>query len=288
MRIVVALVVLSVAACVTPAPDDAAQRLTDAMQRRPVVLLGEVHDNEAQHALRAEALRRVVEAGARPAIAFEQFDRERQADLDRARSEPLPAGADRIDYMIAQAKGASSWNWKLYRPYLRIALEHDLPIVAANLSRADAMRVGQQGFGAQFDSAAQSALGLNQLPETFLREHRNAVDIGHCKLMPAAMLPALAQAQIARDATLAQSIRPHVARGVVLLAGNGHVRNDTGVPFFLTAAERARTTTIGLLESSEDNQRKSAMQFDVTIVTPPQRREDPCAALRKRYSPVAG
>ncbi len=258
------------------------------MQRRPVVLLGEVHDNEAQHALRAAALQRIVEGGARPAIAFEQFDRERQADLDRARSEQLTVGADRIDHIIAQARGASSWNWTLYRSYLRIALEYDLPIVAANLARADAMRVGQQGFGALFDSAAQSALGLNRLPKSFLSEHRNAVDIGHCKLMRAEMLPALAQAQIARDAALAQSIRPHFNRGVVLLVGNGHVRNDIGVPFFLTAAERARTTTIGLLESTDENQRVSAMQFDVTILTAPQSRDDPCAVLRRRYSPAAG
>jgi uncharacterized iron-regulated protein len=39
------------------------------------LLLGEVHDNPAQHALRAEALRQLVLHGARPAIGFEQFDR---------------------------------------------------------------------------------------------------------------------------------------------------------------------------------------------------------------------
>jgi hypothetical protein len=60
------------------------QSLAQVMARRPVVLLGEVHDNAAQHATRAAALRRLLAGGARPAIAFEQFDRERQADIDRA------------------------------------------------------------------------------------------------------------------------------------------------------------------------------------------------------------
>jgi uncharacterized iron-regulated protein len=42
-------------------------------------------DNGAQHALRLAALRLQVEAGARPALAFEQFDREQQPAIDRAR-----------------------------------------------------------------------------------------------------------------------------------------------------------------------------------------------------------
>ena len=47
------------------------------------------------------ALRQLVVSGARPAIAFEQFDREHQTDVERARREQ-PGD---VDYMIAQAKG---------------------------------------------------------------------------------------------------------------------------------------------------------------------------------------
>src|SRR5258706_395182 len=105
-----------------------------------------------------------------------------------------------------------------------------LPIVAANLSRADALRVSKEGFGAVFDAAQQGELRLNPLPADLLRTQQEAVDEGHCHQMPPQMLPALARAQIARDATLAQAIRPYLERGVVLLAGNGHVRRDVGVP----------------------------------------------------------
>ena len=100
------------------------------MATRRNVLLGEVHDNAAQHALRVAALRRLVEAGARPAIAFEQFDRQRQADIDRVRREQ-PGDAD----ALIAAAGARNWEWKYYRPFVQLALEYDLPIVAANLSR---------------------------------------------------------------------------------------------------------------------------------------------------------
>jgi uncharacterized iron-regulated protein len=278
-----ALLTTLLASCATgpPAPLSA-NALADAISRRPVVLLGEVHDNATQHALRAEALRRLLASGARPALAFEQFDRDRQQDLDDARIEALSPGTGRVDHLIARA-GASGWSWNFYRPYLQLAIDHDLPIVAANLSRSDAMRVAQQGFGATFDVQQQAAdPPLEQLPSWFVAEHQRAVDIGHCKLIPSSMLPSLARAQIARDLTLAQTIRPYAGRGVVLLSGNGHVRNDIGVPYFLTAAERARTVTIGLLESDDIDAGASAMYFDVVMLTPAQIRPDRCDALRKQ------
>jgi uncharacterized iron-regulated protein len=268
------------AACATPAPPLDAARLQAALASRPVVLLGEVHDNAAQHAARAQALRALVESGARPALAFEQFDRDRQAVLDRARSEPLPPGRARADHVIAQAGSPRGWNWTLYRPYVELALQYDLPIVAANLSRAEAMRVGREGFGAAFDAATIAALGLDRLPADFVRAHERVVDDGHCNALPAAAMPALARAQIARDAALAQAIAPHLARGLILLTGNGHARNDLGVPFFLPPAERARAVTIGLLEDAHASPAQ-ARRYDVAFVTPTQSRPDPCAALRK-------
>lgn len=274
------------ASCAVASQPLLVETLAEAMTQRPVVLLGEVHDNIAQHAVRADAMQRLLAGKLRPAIAFEQFDRERQGDIDRARAEPLAPGASRIDHLIERAGGSKSWNWQLYRPYLRLALEYELPIVAANLSRAAAMRVAEQGFAA--DPELQVALGLDQLPPVFMDAHERAVESGHCGLMPTAMLPALARAQIARDLTLASAIRPHFGRGVILLAGNGHVRNDIGVPFFLTANERARVLTIGLLEVIGSGQSEDEKQthFDLTFFTPSQPRTDPCEALRNRSEPA--
>lgn len=102
------------------------------------------------------------------------------------------------------------------------------------------------------------------------------------------MLPSLARAQIARDVALAQAIRPHIERGVVLLAGNGHVRNDIGVPYFLTTEQRARSATIGLLESASESAKEEPAHFDVVMLTSAQPRGDPCAMLRKRAPPDGG
>ena len=270
-----------IAGCAAAPPIDLDERaLAAALASKPVVLLGEVHDNAAQHATRAAALRELVRGGARPAFAFEQFDRERQADIERARRETPPAGTTRADRLIALAAAPrSGWNWAYYRPYLELALEFDLPIVAANLSRADAERVAKQGYEAVFDAAAIAALGLDALPPALLAEQQRAVDVGHCRSLPAERLPQLARAQIARDAAMARAIRPYFTRGVVLLTGNGHAR-EIGVPHFLSGAERARTVTIGLLEAEHAGEDTRA-RFDVVFVTPTQPRADPCAALKR-------
>lgn len=271
---------LATAAPVEIPPTPAA--LAQAMDGHAIVLLGEVHDNAAQHALRAAALRQWIAQGARPAIAFEQFDRERQADIDRARRE-RPGDAD---HLVAQAAGRGDWDWDAYRPFIVLALDYDLPIVAANLSRGDAMRVAMEGWQAAFDSTARKALGLDALPADFRRKHEDAIAAGHCNLLPRKALPAQARAQMARDIVMAQSLRPYVERGVVLLAGNGHVRRDIGVPFWLTADERKRALSIGLLErevGAEASDAGSDRPFDIVVITEPAQRSDPCVDLAKQF-----
>jgi uncharacterized iron-regulated protein len=287
LRIAMGGVGLAMAAVAAAAPVEIAsnpEALVQAMQDHRVVLLGEVHDNPAVHALRAAALRQWVAQGARPAIAFEQFDRERQPDIDRARRE-RPKDAD---YLVAQAKGRNEWRWEWYRPYVALALEFDLPIVAANLSRQDAMQVAIDGWPALFDARMRSELRLDALPADFRRKQEEAIAIGHCNLLPADALPARARAQIARDIVMAQAIRPHVDRGVVLLAGNGHVQREIGVPFWLTDRERAAAVSIGVLERSDDGSvPESASDFDVYAVTARAERADPCRELAQRSPPAA-
>jgi len=256
--------------------------LAQAMLKQRVVLLGETHDNAAQHALRAEALRRVLAGGARPALAFEQFDRDRQADIDRARKlRPRDA-----DYLIAQAHGDPAWNWAYYRPLVALALEHDLPIVAANLSRGDAMRVATRGFGALFDERTRTEFKLDALPEDVLRKQVDAVASGHCDLLPRDQVEPLARAQIARDVLMARAVQRFAERGVVLLAGNGHVRRDIGVGRWLA---NVRYSSIGMLERNDDGSVPDAGdRFDAYVVTDAARRDDPCAEIEKRFRPPGG
>lgn len=277
---VAALSALLLVGCASPAAPVDEQALAAELARRPSALLGEVHDNAAQHRVRADALRRLLQQGARPAIAFEQFDRERQSDIDRARAEAPPDGRSLAAHVIERGRTPkSTWDWTQYQPFVELALLYDLPIVAANLSRADAARVARDGVGAVFDAGELGRLGLDRADESLQRVHESIARDAHCRLLPETALAGLARAQVARDAVLADAFRRHPGRGVILLTGNGHARRDIGVPRHLTAAERQRVWSIGLIEAGSE---EPATFYDVAFLTPRHERADPCAALRPK------
>jgi uncharacterized iron-regulated protein len=239
---------------------------------RPIVLLGEVHDNAAQHAIRLRAFEAWLARGMRPALLMEQFDRDQQPRIDALRKDQPGADADRL---IAAAGGSAGWDWSHYRPFIALALRHGLPIVAANVSRADARRVIQDGLGAHgFDAA---------VPADILAGHADAIAAAHCGQIDAATAQRMAQAQVARDQFMARQVDAYAARGVVLLAGNGHVRTDLGVPRWLSPPTRARSESIGLLEPEDPD----PQAYDRVVVTPAQTRADPCAGVYPRRTPAA-
>lgn len=242
-----------------------------------VALLGEVHDNPEHHRLRAEVLRHAMEAGWRPALVMEQFDLDRQADIDRSRAE-RPRD---VEHLVAQAAGArSGWDWAHYRPIIELALQYDLPLVAGNLPRAQAMRLAREGYDAVLSAERTRALGLHRPVDPAWQAAQEAeIDHGHCGAMPASLLPGLVRAQAARDALMAEQLARHASRGAVLIAGNGHVRRDIGVPRWLASDTAARAWTVGYVETGTPVQ---PGQFDAVVVTRAVDRGDPCEPLRAR------
>lgn len=259
------------------------------LQGNAIVLLGETHDNAVQHRLRLQVLQRAFKAGWRPAIVMEQFDREHQADMDRARRERPRDPRYLIERAApAQDKPGGGWNWDFYRPYVALALQYEVPLFAGNLSRADAGRIVAQGYGAVFDEATVQRLGLETGTPVRLEAQESAIDAGHCHSLPKDLLPSMARAQLARDAVMASILQDNAARGVVLLAGNGHVRRDIGVPSWIDPDRRESVFAVGFLEEDdEDDNDTPAAAFDAIVRTAAAARPDPCAALRHRSRPEA-
>ena len=237
----------------------------------PVIyLLGEVHDNPEGHALRLEKIADIVRSASQPVIAMEQFDRERQHDIDHLLRHNAEHGVDPQATIeaLAELGDRSGWDWNFYRPYLRLALQYRLPIIAANVAREQARAVMRQGLAAQgFDA---------DVPADIASAHTAAIEASHCGMISAGLAATMTLAQVARDQFMARLVQAHAERGVVLLAGNGHVRKDLGVPRWLTHTVRAQTRVIGFLEPGDDRPEG----FDQVIVTPAQARQDPCAAMR--------
>ncbi len=256
-RALAVLATLSLAACNTTG-------VAPLRFMQPVVLLGEVHDNAAQHALRLDAFRAALAAGARPALVLEQFDRDKQPAIDRLlAATPAPDA----DALIAAA-GPVGWKWDYYRPFIALALQYGLPIVAANVARDEARQVMREGLAAHGFNAA--------VPDEVLAAQAADIEASHCGMLDKTTANRMALAQVARDQAMARALVTHAERGAVLLAGNGHVRTDIGAPRWLPPAVRARTEAIGVLETGDET-----TAYDRRVFTAPQPRPDPCEAMRK-------
>ncbi len=246
-------------------------------QQQPVWLMGEVHDNSDGHDYRLRDLQHALHARWRPAILMEQFDVERQAELTRAWQTCADAQC------VIDAASGPGWDWVLYEPLIQMALDARLPLVAANVSREQLMRVMKEGFEAVFDQDTIEAYGLDQPYEgQWLEQQRTAMREGHCNLLPEKMIDPMVNAQAARDVMFAKLIAQYADQGVVLIAGNGHVRKDLGVYVWLEPELRGNTTIYGYVEAGA----ASTTNYDRVRLVPPQSRADPCEVFRRaRQSP---
>jgi uncharacterized iron-regulated protein len=254
-------------------------------------LLGEIHDDPAHHTIRARLIRAIAATGLRPAVVLEQFDLDHDAALRAAQQ----AGADPEKLADAGRLDREGWEWPMHEPILATALAMHLPIRAGNLPRA----AGGAGGPLVADPNADARARIASAPWTQAQERtlREEIAESHCGALPPALVPRLAAAQRIRDAAMAQSlVDAATADGVILIAGNGHVRADLGVPVYLHAPGSpngsARSVSVGFIEVSPDDEaRADAVRrlvddhpgFDYLWLTAPVERDDPC----KAFSPAA-
>lgn len=261
-----AALALALAACASPQPAAAP----------PVefLLLGEVHDNPAQHRLRAERLAALLKDGQPTALVFEQ--------MPAARNAALQAAPREVDALVTAGQlDQRAWRWPLHRPLFEAGVAGGARILGGNLEREDLRRLMREGDAA-WPPAVLALAQRTPWGEAQQQAQLKAIDEGHCGMLPAAMHAPMARAQRARDAALAEAMLAARAAGavrVVLIAGNGHVDRELGVPRYLEAAGIApeRIRAVGYLEAGQPG----TGRYDERVETAAAEREDPCKALKR-------
>lgn len=238
------------------------EALLHALRPARYRLLGEIHDNPAHHAIRARLVDALGRSGLRPRVAFEQFDAAHDGALQKLLLQEKPKAEEVARAVQFDREG---WNWEFYRPIVEAALRHGMPLRAANLSRSETMRIAREGPPAP----------LPAWPAEREARLRRIIFEGHCGALPERAVPGMVAAQRARDAKLAEALSRPPRDGVVLIAGNGHVRKDVGVPAYLP---RDGIVTLGLLEDTPPD----AAPYDFVWVTAPAERPDPCEVFRRK------
>ena len=258
------------------------------------LLLGEIHDHPLHHRLRARWLEELAGQG-RFVLAIEQLDADRQPALDEARRAAERArdaaggaegsvtgrgagGQQSADEALRLARAAGfdfrGWHWPFYAPYVELALRRGLPLAAVNLSNEQTRRIAR--------GEAHPLAGAQPPGWSAAERDAMAAEIrdGHCGMLPEPAIAPMAAAQVARDAQMARALvdaRRASGLPVVLLAGNGHVRADLGVPRHLAGlAPGARVLAVGFVEPGVPRP-----AFDLSVLTPVHERPDPCEAMRR-------
>jgi uncharacterized iron-regulated protein len=257
------------------------------MRRADIVLLGELHDNPHHHTRRAE----LIAALGLPATVVAEH-------LPRAAA-PKPAqdaGSDALRQALeASGFDAKGWRWPLHEPLFAAIARAGLPLRGGNLERDAARRLAREGAVAM---PADLAPWLAAAPLTGTARAALEDDMiqGHCGHIGASRLPGMVAAQQGRDAAMAQALmgalaaraeraaaRPPGPAPVLLLAGNGHVRRDYGVPALLRQRlADARVLTVGFVEHTAGATVAPGRLYDIVWSTPPAVRDDPCKAFIPR------
>jgi uncharacterized iron-regulated protein len=255
------------------------EELAAQLRKARYRLLGEVHDHPEHHRLRAGLIARL---DAPTEVYFEQFDRENDAALRSAQA----GGAD-ANAMAGAGRIDRSWEWPLHKPLIDSALAAGYPVRAANLPGADTRRIAKAGSLGPEDHALAAALAQSDWTAAREREMRGEIFESHCRALPEKLAPAMVLAQRARDAALAIALAA-APGSAVLIAGNGHIRRDVGVPLYLPAGSTALSVAFVETRDGETDPRTYAhgvageAAYDYVWFTAPQPRPDPCESLRKR------
>lgn len=261
------------------------------------VLLGEIHDNDTHHTLRAAIIAGLNARKRQVPVVFEQLTADQRGVL-APYAAPSETARDPAAFLAAVDWDRSPWSKMAdYRPLLSAAVASGQPVLPGDPGR-EAMKNSARSGASSIETSERTRLGLDTplgaaLDDASLTE----IEEAHCGMMPKSALGGMAFAQRHRDAHLADAVATAagVGGGAILIAGNGHVRTDRGVPWYLAQRAKDRPILAVMFTETEDGKSDlaSLMQSgpdrrpvaDWTVVTPrnTSRDPDPCAQMRAAF-----
>lgn len=272
----------------------------DTIRGGGIVLLGEVHDNPEQHAVRGDILRprldrMVATKGLRPTAVFEHIRTGQQAALDTfyrraARSRRLWRAPDLLRELDWKNSGWPAAD--MFYPLFDSALRAKQPIYPGNAVR-ERMRLLVRGQDQPTEEETTLLKLAQALPQPLLDTLASELEGSHCGALPSSAVPSMSLAQRYTDAHLAEALVKAAEKhgGAFLLAGNGHVRTDRGVPWYLRRlVPQRKVIAVMFLEVEEGKNEASAyltgapggtVEADYVMFTPRHERPDPCEKMRQ-------
>ena len=260
-----------------PAPPTPAERARlAALMPADVLLVGEQHDAPAHQQLQRQVVQWLADRGELAAVAMEMAERGHS-------TAGLPASASGAQVRQALAWDDAGWPWKTYGPVVMTAVRAGVPVLGANLPRAE------------LRAATQDRTLDARLPSPMLTEQERRIREGHCNALPESQIRPMTRVQIARDRAMASMVAAarQPGRTVVLIAGNGHVQRSLGVPAHLPSDIRSKVLSAQSSPAQEAPENRAISEsplvgedVDLPWPTPPVPPRDHCAQFRSPAQPT--
>lgn len=201
--------------------------LINALQEGSVVILGERHDNPDHHRLQAQLIEELSAAKPFTALGMEQL-----------REEDLPI---LLEHLAAQPKKLSQlgkllrweeqgWpSFKTYQGIFEAGREASLSFVALGLKSAVNPKQSHAVPEHKEIEALLLKIQLSKNEETLLKDE---ILESHCRMVPKEFTARMLDTQRKRDIYMA--LQASKSDRIILIAGNGHARNDRAIPYYLS------------------------------------------------------
>jgi uncharacterized iron-regulated protein len=224
-------------------------KLAAQLATKRVVFIGEIHNRYDHHLNQLTIIRRLHELKPDIAIGIEYLPRSTQPQVD-----DYIAGRTTEQEFLRAAAYYRNWgyDYRLYAPIFRYAREQHIPVVPLNVPNTLPSAVAKVGI------AGLSQKQVKELP----REREPADEAYRARLRAAfeehgAVNPRdfdhFVEAQLVWDEGMAEDAATYLsanpARGLVVLAGSGHVAFDSGIPKRLE--RRTHATYVTVINSGE-------------------------------------
>lgn len=261
------------------------------------VLLGEKHDNIDHHLIQAWLIESIFGNGRISPVAFEMLTTDQHEKLEEYQTD-YPGNATQLGSFLKWEE--SGWpSWSMYYPVFQAAMTAGAPLIAASEPRQKFRQMVTKGVKTVLGDDTYAQLGLEYtIPPLILEAKRQDIVESHCNKLPESMINPMVQVQHAKDAIMAHILvennANHGENGVILITGDGHARNDYGVPWHLKrVASDKSVVTIGIIEVAEDlidprqyaaKTRTEKIPFDFVWFTPRSDDEDPCERFSRKLN----
>jgi uncharacterized iron-regulated protein len=233
--------------------------LVGKLADRRVVFVGESHDRYQDHLNELAIIKGLHEKGGDLAVGLEFFQQPFQKSLDE-----YVAGRISEKEMLRRTEYFDRWrfDYRLYRPILRYAREHQIPLIALNLDREITEKVGDAGMGALTQAErARIPTQVDRSDEAYEKRIRAVFDRHPMdgKLTFEHFLDVQLLWDEGMAARGARYLKDNPSKSLVVLAGGGHIEYGQGIPQRLT--RRVPVTSAIVMDASGRSPERKLADF---------------------------